>query len=140
LPVVSGHFLTAPTSAPAPFAEIGVLPGTLTVAVIVHAGIENAFFSSASPGVPLTGNVTLRAGSDAAAGAVVINGSAFAANGGTVSVSAGFNPTNGVFNGCGATACMVRIDGSIWGDQAGALQMLAAQNCALPAASRKAAG
>ncbi len=53
----------------------------------------------------------------------------FAANGGTVSVSAGFDPTmspalTAYFAACGV-ACDITVNGTIWGDQAGASPLLA---------------
>ncbi len=110
-------FGTLPGATPSPFAEIDVMgAANLLVPGIVHVGIDGS----------VTGNVTLRAGNSTTAGAVTIGGGVFAANGGTVSVSAGFDPTiaSGFDAACGA-ACNITINGVIWGDQLGAAPALA---------------
>ncbi len=119
-PVVAGPFGTTPASTPAPFAEIDVIGGNLTIPGTVHVGLDGT----------LTGNVTLRAGNSTTAGAVTIAGDVFAADGGTVSVSAGFDPTispptGSYFAACGSIACDITISGTIWGDETGASPALA---------------
>jgi hypothetical protein len=118
--VVAGPFGTTPTATPPPFAEIDVLGGNLTIPGIVHAGLDGT----------LAGNVTLRAGNSTTAGAVTIGGGVFAANGGAVNVSAGFDPTitpttAAYFAACGGIACDITINGTIWGDRTGGTPALA---------------
>ncbi len=80
--------------------------GNLTVASggIIHAGLDGA----------LTGNVTLRAGSDTVTGGVEIDGGVFAANGGSIMVTAGYNVGNNAWNvvGNGST---ITLTGTLWG-------------------------
>ncbi|MGA3402452.1 MAG: hypothetical protein ABSC95_24850, partial [Acetobacteraceae bacterium] len=119
-PVVAGPFGTTPGATPAPFAEIDVNSnGNLIIPGIVHVGIDGS----------VTGNVTLRSGNSTTAGSVTIGGGVYAANGGTVSVSAGFDPTitpatSAYYAACG-TACGITINGVIWGDETGATPALA---------------
>ncbi|HET6610188.1 MAG TPA: hypothetical protein VFG62_26220, partial [Rhodopila sp.] len=85
-------------------------PANLTIGsgAIVHAGLDGA----------LTGNVTLRAGSDTVGGSVEIDGGVYAANGGAIAVTAGYNVNTGAWNvvGSGST---ITLTGTLWGDQAG---------------------
>ena len=113
--VVDGPFSTAPDTVPSPFAEIDVNgSGNLLVPGVVHVGLDGS----------VTGNVTLRAGNPTTTGSVTIGGNVYAANGGTVSVSAGFDPTmlpaNAYDTGC-STTCGITITGVIWGDQTGSI-------------------
>jgi len=113
-PVVSGPFGTAPDATPSPFAEIDIGSGgnlTIAAGATLHVGLDGS----------LAGNATLRAGNTTNTGAVLINGDVFAANGGTVAVSAGFNPNvtpavSAYAAGCDATTCGITINGVIWGD------------------------
>jgi filamentous hemagglutinin family protein len=139
--VIAGEFGTTPAAVPAPFAEIDVLSasnGNLTIAdgAIVHAGLDGS----------LTGNVTLRAGSDATAGLIDVGtslGSAagvFAANGGAVSLSAGFNPSpiaaaSPYLTTSGSVASGITIYGTIWGDAPGGTTIAPASTVTLDAAS-----
>lgn len=111
-----GLFGTAPGGGQAPFIEIDVLrtgsavSGALTIgpAAVLHAGADSA----------VTGSVTLRAGSDSVSGAVTVNGAVYAANGGTVDISTGFNPVTGAYNTV-ASGSALTLNGAIGGDQSG---------------------
>ncbi|HVY13687.1 MAG TPA: hypothetical protein VHB27_00565, partial [Rhodopila sp.] len=92
--------------------EIDVLGGNagLTVAqgAVVHAGVDGA----------LTGNVTLRAGNDGLGGGVEIDGGVYAAHGGAVMVTAGYNVGSNAWNVVGSGSD-ITLTGTIWGDMNG---------------------
>jgi hypothetical protein len=131
-----GEFNTPVTSAANPFAEIDVLnatAGNLTIAdgAIVHAGLDDS----------VTGDVTLRAGNSGTLGLVTVGttlGSAagvFAANGGTVSIGAGYDPGLDAYVApSGSITSGITIFGTIWGDAPGGTTITPASTVTLDAA------